>query len=408
MEDSIIPRKRSHTIGWIAGFTASILIAATGVATAAIRYDARHRGTVLPGVEVGGIKIGGLTHDQARAALRDAFESPLTAPITVEVAGDSYLVKPKDLGMKVDVAESFSHVVALEGRSDLVQRVWFRLAGDGFDKTIPVNRSIDRKKLDAYVEELAAVVDASPVEARVELVDGALRIVKDRPGFKLDREAAAGSLMKAAMSGDVRVALDGEVTAPKVASKDIRDVIVVKVGENKLFHYRGDQVVKVYDVATGLPQYPTPKGTFKIVNKRFRPTWVNPAKYPGGWGANLPAKIGPGPGNPLGTRAMDINSPGIRIHGSPAAYSMGYNASHGCIRMRMPDVEELFALVEVGTPVIIVQTAPARLMPARLRAQDRNTIDPNGPTTAPQQGNSPSPGPTTSPSPDPLSIPDPD
>lgn len=405
MENSIIPNKRTRTIGWISGLTASIMIAATGVATAAFRYDARHRGTVLPGVEVGGVKIGGLTHEQARAALRDAFEAPLTAPITVEVAGESYIVRPKDLGMQVDVATSFSRVVALDGGNSLVERVWFRLAGDGFDKTIPVDRTIDRKKLAAYVDELAAAVDTEAIEARPELVDGTLRIVKDKPGFRLDRKAAVDSLMKAAMAGDVRVALDGEVAPAKVAAKDIKDVIVVKVGENKLFHYRGDQVVKVYDVATGLPQYPTPKGTFKIVNKRYRPTWVNPAKYPGGWGANLPAKIGPGPGNPLGTRAMDLNSPGIRIHGSSAVYSMGYNASHGCIRMRMADVEELFELVGVGTPVIIVQTAPARLMPARLRAQDRNTIDPNGPTTAPAPS-PPAPEPTTSPPPsEPVPIP---
>jgi hypothetical protein len=122
----------------------------------------------------------------------------------------------------------------------------------------------------------------------------------------------------------------------------------------------GEQLVKTYDVATGLPKYPTPRGQFKIVNKRFRPTWVNPAKGSGEWGANLPARIPPGPQNPLGTRAMDLNSRGIRIHGTSAVGSIGFNASHGCIRMRMSDVEELFSLVDVGTPVLIVQSGPFR------------------------------------------------
>jgi hypothetical protein len=117
-------------------------------------------------------------------------------------------------------------------------------------------------------------------------------------------------------------------------------------------------------VATGSRRYATPKGTFKIVNKRFRPTWVNPAKYSGGWGAGLPAKIGPGPGNPLGTRALDLNVGGIRIHGTSNAASIGYNVSHGCIRMHMPEVEELFELVGVGTPVVILQTGAYRSQPA--------------------------------------------
>jgi hypothetical protein len=61
---------------------------------------------------------------------------------------------------------------------------------------------------------------------------------------------------------------------------------------------------------------------------------------------------------------MNLNSPGIRSHGTTADNSMGYNASHGCVRMKMSDVEELFERVEVGTPVIIQSTGPARLMPS--------------------------------------------
>ena len=402
MDEEIIPARRLRALWWVAGITASMLIAATGVATAAIRYDARFSERVMPGVTVGGIAIGGMSFEEARARLSDSFEAPLDAPITIDVAGESFTVTPRDLGMTSDVASSFEQVVALSGGTPLLQRVWYRLAGDGFEKQVEVSRTIDEKKVATYVADLATAIDVSPRDARPELVNGELVLIKAQAGFKLDRSEAETKLKKAALDGETKVALDGEVDDAQVDTADIKDVIVVKVGENKLFHYRSDQLVKVYDVATGLPRYPTPRGTFKIVNKRFRPTWVNPAKYPGGWGANLPAKIGPGPGNPLGTRAMDLNSPGIRIHGSSAVYSMGYNASHGCIRMKMADVEELFGLVEVGTPVLIVQTAPFKPLPSKLRAVDRNTIDPNGPTgpasePPPSEPPSPQPSPTTSP-----------
>jgi len=63
--------------------------------------------------------------------------------------------------------------------------------------------------------------------------------------------------------------------------------------------------------------------------------------------------IAPGPGNPLGTRAIYLNAPGIRIHGTYSSSSIGTYASHGCIRMYIADSEELFDLVDTGTRVII-------------------------------------------------------
>jgi lipoprotein-anchoring transpeptidase ErfK/SrfK len=88
-----------------------------------------------------------------------------------------------------------------------------------------------------------------------------------------------------------------------------------------------------------------------ITAKRRNPTWVNPWAD---WSQTMPASIGPGPNNPLGTRALNISASGIRIHGTPDAASIGGPASHGCIRMHMHDAEALFELVDVGTPVVIV------------------------------------------------------
>ena len=62
----------------------------------------------------------------------------------------------------------------------------------------------------------------------------------------------------------------------------------------------------------------------------------------------------PGPGNPLGTRWMGLNAPGVGIHGTDEPTSIGYSESHGCIRMQVPDAEWLFEHVRVGTPVVIL------------------------------------------------------
>ncbi len=127
--------------------------------------------------------------------------------------------------------------------------------------------------------------------------------------------------------------------------------IRIDLSERKLYLYDGDgQVVKTYRVAVGMPAHPTPTGEFRIITKVRNPIWNPPDSA---WAAGM-GPVPPGPSNPLGTRWMGLNSPGIGIHGTPAPSTIGTAASHGCIRMKIPEAEDLFDRVYVGTPVAIV------------------------------------------------------
>ncbi|HYX79741.1 MAG TPA: L,D-transpeptidase, partial [Actinomycetota bacterium] len=138
---------------------------------------------------------------------------------------------------------------------------------------------------------------------------------------------------------------------PQVPNRDVGKTIVVDLSDLSLTLYDGFQAEKEYPVATAAPGYITPVGTWKVINKVENPTWYNPA--PDTWGAGEPLVIPPGPGNPLGTRALYLNAPGIRIHGTYSSDSIGTHASHGCIRMYISDSEELYPLVPIGTTVLI-------------------------------------------------------
>lgn len=116
--------------------------------------------------------------------------------------------------------------------------------------------------------------------------------------------------------------------------------IVVSFPDRKLALLEGDQVLKVYDIAVGKPSTPSPSGEFKIISHVANPTWYGPHQV-----------VGPGPGNPVGTRWMGLNAKGYGIHGTNAPGSIGKAQSHGCIRMRNRDVEELFGMVSVGVTV---------------------------------------------------------
>jgi lipoprotein-anchoring transpeptidase ErfK/SrfK len=118
--------------------------------------------------------------------------------------------------------------------------------------------------------------------------------------------------------------------------------IVVSIPDRKLAVLEDDQVVKVYRTAVGAPASPSPQGSFTIVQRLTDPTWYTKGRV-----------VPPGSSNPLGTRWLGLSLKGYGIHGTNSPASIGRNASHGCIRMRNRDVEELFELMAVGDAVAL-------------------------------------------------------
>ncbi|MBS1858279.1 MAG: L,D-transpeptidase [Acidobacteria bacterium] len=116
--------------------------------------------------------------------------------------------------------------------------------------------------------------------------------------------------------------------------------IVVSIPDRKLAVLEDDRVVRTFDVAVGAPLSPSPTGNFVVINHIALPTWYYKGKV-----------VGPGPANPVGTRWMGLSTPGYGIHGTNAPNSIGKSVSHGCIRLRNTDIEQLFELVAVGDAV---------------------------------------------------------
>ena len=160
----------------------------------------------------------------------------------------------------------------------------------------------------------------------------------------------AGMFTALATNSRAAVRLRFRELKPRVTRRSIGPVIVIHRGSNRLYLYNGTRPWRVFGVATGQSSYPTPLGRWSIVVK-----WRNPWWYPpnSAW-AKGAKPIPPGPGNPLGTRWMGLSASGVGIHGTPDDTSIGYSASHGCIRMHIPDAEWLFVRVRIGTPVYIV------------------------------------------------------
>jgi lipoprotein-anchoring transpeptidase ErfK/SrfK len=206
----------------------------------------------------------------------------------------------------------------------------------------------------AYVRKLARELDRKAVDARFTMRNHSPWISRDRPGRKLDSLRATKDIVTAlAHNRRGLISLQAKAIRPRVTRRSLSTpVIVIHRESRRLRLYRGMRLWRTFGVAVGQSTWPTPIGSFQIIVMHRNPWWFPPDSD---W-ARGSAPVPPGPGNPLGTRWMGLSAPGVGIHGTPDPASIGYSASHGCIRMHIPSAEWLFTHVSVGTPVYIVRS----------------------------------------------------
>ena len=147
-----------------------------------------------------------------------------------------------------------------------------------------------------------------------------------------------------------------EITIPSVyiLPDAPRQGIVINLAQWRLFYFpTGGDRVETYPLGLGIIGRKTPLGSTRIIFKEANPTWYPPpsirAERP-----ELPAMVPPGPDNPLGAYALHLGWPNYRIHGTNKPDGVGRNVSHGCIRLYPEDIERLFNVVAVGTPLRVV------------------------------------------------------
>ena len=328
------------------------LAAVAGAAYATFDYSNEYDGKILPGATIAGVDVGGMNRPQALRAVRKAIRPQLRREVTVRWRGRSWQVTPVQLGARSDAAAAVEAALSESGEAGMLDKAQMKLLGKELDFKQDVALRYPRKGAFAFVQGLASEFDQEPTDASLDYSSGWVEIVPQKPGRKVLTKKSGRALLRALRNGSDTAALSVRMLKPEVTTEAFDEVLLLRQSEYKLYLYQDGKITHDYTVAVGQSAYPTPTGLYEVTLKRYMPTWVNPD--PEGWGASMPDMIPPGPGNPLGLRALNWDASGIRFHGTSDIGSLGTAASHGCVRLSNDDVIELYDLVDVGTPIVSI------------------------------------------------------
>jgi lipoprotein-anchoring transpeptidase ErfK/SrfK len=326
------------------------------LSASAFAYDSARNDRVADGVRVAGIDIGGLDRSAAKAKLRRELQSRLERPIRVLAAGRRFKLTPERAGLVVDVGAMAQDAIDRGRSGGLPARIWRDITGSDVDAELPADVSFSGSAVRAFVRRVARSVDRSPRDASVKFQTASLPSVPSRTGLRVPRRPLLRSVEAAlALPGAGRgVRAKVRVTQPKVTTSELARkypaVITVDRPNFTLRFFKRLRLAKTYRIAVGRIGLETPAGLYHVQSKVVNPSWHVPDSA---WAGDLAGTvIPPGPDNPLKARWMGIFD-GAGIHGTNDIGSLGSAASHGCIRMSIPDVTKLYDKVEIGTPVFV-------------------------------------------------------
>jgi len=338
----------------IAGIAAAVLVA---LAVAAYGYDTSRDDMISDGVTVAGVDVGGMRADAAASKLRAQLGPALERPVRVAVAGHRFKLTARRSHLTADVEGMVDEALEAGRDGGLPARTWRGLTGGEVDRDLEARVSYSAVAVKRFIRRVKRAVDRAPRDADVSFQTASLPAIPSRTGLRLDarrlRRSVEGALDSIGGGRSVRGRV--RVVQPKVTTAELGEryptVVTVDRGGFTLRLFKNLKLAKTYKIAVGQVGLETPAGLYHVQNKAVDPAWHVPDSD---WAGDLAGKVIPGgvAENPLKARWLGIYD-GAGIHGTDAISSLGTAASHGCIRMAIPDVEELYDEVPVQAPVYI-------------------------------------------------------
>jgi lipoprotein-anchoring transpeptidase ErfK/SrfK len=340
-------------------FVAVVLVVLLALAGGVAAYDHSHRAQIAKGVRIGGVDVGGLDRAHAERRLQRTLLRPLSRPIRVAHGGRTFTLGPRESQVAMNVGALVERALSASDSGNVLTRTWRGLTGGTLHQQIEPTITYSKPAVVRLVDRIRTALERQPKDASLSFGPGGFSKVAGQDGVGIDAADLHRRLDAAIVdpAADHTLAVQTHDVKPKVTTADLTKryatVLVVNRSAFKLVLYKDLQLAKTYDIAVGQQGLETPAGLYHIQNKAVDPAWHVPNSK---WAGKMAGKVVPGgaPDNPIKARWMGIFD-GAGIHGiDPSEYgSIGHAASHGCVRMRISDVEDLYPQVPVGAPIYI-------------------------------------------------------
>jgi lipoprotein-anchoring transpeptidase ErfK/SrfK len=341
------------------------IVAAVGVAVllvlagATYLYDHSRREVIAKGVRIDGVPVGGMSAAAARTKLQRELVVGLNRPVTVRSGSASWVLGARQADVRVDVASMVDQAVRASREGSILTRTFRGIFGGGVKRNVALLVSYSHHAVRTLALKVRAAVNRPARNATVQPGSGGLKAVAGQDGLAVDYSTLGARIDRALIgaSASRTVGVPTRRISPAVSTAQLAAhypaYIVINRGAFRLQFYSHLKLAKTYEIAVGMEGLETPAGLHKIEWEQVNPPWYVPKKA---WaGALAGTVVPPGPSDPLKARFMSFEG-GAGIHGiDPSEYSsIGHDASHGCVRMRIPDVIDLYGHSPVGTPVYII------------------------------------------------------
>jgi lipoprotein-anchoring transpeptidase ErfK/SrfK len=329
------------------------------LAVAIYLYDHSRRDVIASGVRIDGIAVGGLHEAAARSKVQADLSGRLNRPVTVRLGGRTWQLGTREAGVRLDVPSMVAQAVSASREGSILTRTARGLFGGSVNRNVPLAVSYSHQAVRALAAKVRTAVNRPPRDASVEPSGSGLRTVPGVVGLAVDYSALGAGIDRSLLGGGASPTvtvptheIQPAVSTAQLASK-FPSYIVIDRSSFRLRFYDHLKLSKTFEIAVGMEGLETPAGLHHIEWEQVNPPWYVPKKA---WaGALAGTVVPPGPADPLKARFMSFEG-GAGIHGiDPSEYStIGHDASHGCVRMRIPDVIDLYSHTPVGTPVYII------------------------------------------------------
>jgi lipoprotein-anchoring transpeptidase ErfK/SrfK len=350
--DSLVGRDPVVRIALASG--AALLLLALGM----YLYDHSRRDVIADGVRVAGVPVGGLSEAAAVAKVEHELGARVDRPVRVRSGARSWTLAASEAGVRIDVRNMVGQAVSASRGGSIFSRTVRGLFGGRISRDIPIVASYSHASVRALTAAVRAALDRPARDASVSPGATGLSEVPGQDGVRVESDRLGARIVKAltgaAASPLVTVPyyrVHPAVSISQLASR-YPAYIVIDRSAFRLRLYQHLKLTHTYEIAVGMEGLETPSGLHHIEWKQVDPPWYVPKKA---WaGALAGTVVPPGPLDPLKARFMSFEG-GAGIHGiDPSEYeTIGHDASHGCVRMRIPDVIALYSRTPVGTPVYI-------------------------------------------------------